>query len=359
VNYSKRLRYGLQFAVGLCVVVLVGLAGDRSLATPLVNNAISAVANDAISADGVPISTQQIFAESSQTELPLTAPLVQVTAPSIASNLLAQNLADQNLADQNLVAQTRRPTGDFVRDTLSAPVCPTQLGALIDDIVNQPSVANGRWGIRVESSTSTEPLYSRNAEDFLIPASNIKLLTTAAALQLMDFTTPTSRSRLESRMWIINGNSDNYSADAMLSWIGGTRAVQDSLYSLGIDPAGYRQVDGSGLSRNNIAQPKAFVTLLKVMRSAVGSEIFYHSLPVGGVSGTLRNRFRGTPVVGKVHAKTGTLNGVRALSGYLEHPEYENLMFSIVVNQPGQDGSVLLQAIDQIVVQMSRVSMCE
>jgi D-alanyl-D-alanine carboxypeptidase/D-alanyl-D-alanine-endopeptidase (penicillin-binding protein 4) len=43
----------------------------------------------------------------------------------------------------------------------------------------------------------------------------------------------------------------------------------------------------------------------------------------------------------------------------LEHPEYENLMFSIVVNQPGQDGSVLLQAIDQIVVQMARVSMCE
>jgi D-alanyl-D-alanine carboxypeptidase/D-alanyl-D-alanine-endopeptidase (penicillin-binding protein 4) len=261
------------------------------------------------------------------------------------------------------VAQTiDRPssTGDFVRDTLGAPiVCPARLGVLIDNIIDQSTVASGRWGIIVESPSSSEPLYSRNAEDFLIPASNIKLLTTAAALQLLDVNAPSSRSTLESRMRIINGNSDNPSADALLSQIGGTRAVQDTLRQLGIDPSGYRQVDGSGLSRNNIAQPKTFVSLLKAMRSASGSDIFYNSLPVAGRTGTLRNRFQGTPVAGKVHAKTGTLNGVRALSGYLEHPEYDEITFSIVVNQPGQSGAVLLQAIDQIVVQLARVSLCE
>lgn len=261
------------------------------------------------------------------------------------------------------IAQTAdRPipsTGDFVRDTLNAPVCPAQLGSFIDEIIRQPAVADGRWGVVVESPSTSEPLYNHNSEDFLIPASNIKLFTTAAALQLLDLNTSTGRSTWEPRIRIINGNSDNSSADALLARIGGTRAVQDTLLQLGIDPASYRQVDGSGLSRNNIAQPKAFVNLLKAMRSASGGDIFYQSLPVGGVSGTLRNRFWGTPVAGKVHAKTGTLNGVRALSGYLEHPDYEELMFSIVVNQPGQSGSVLLQAIDQIVVQLARVSVCE
>jgi D-alanyl-D-alanine carboxypeptidase/D-alanyl-D-alanine-endopeptidase (penicillin-binding protein 4) len=332
VKYSKRLRYGLQFVVVLCAVVLLGVWGDRGLASP----------STGVGSEGA--RSEEVRSED--------------------ANVLEQNVLEQETVQplaQPLLAQTSSPTpstGDFVRDTLNAPVCPAQLGSLIDGIVNQSSVANGRWGIVVESSWNSEPIYSRNAEDFLIPASNIKLLTTAAALQLMDFTTPTNRSRLENRLRIINGNSDNSSADAMLSWIGGTRAVQDTLFQLGVDPASYRQVDGSGLSRNNIAQPKAFVNLLKVMRSAPGNDLFYNSLPVGGISGTLRNRFRGTPVAGKVHAKTGTLNGVRALSGYLEHPEYENLMFSIVVNQPGQDGSVLLQAIDQIVVQLARVSIC-
>ncbi|WP_416665735.1 D-alanyl-D-alanine carboxypeptidase [Egbenema bharatensis] len=315
MKHVKRLRYGLLFVVCFCVVTFGGLA-NSSLANPSI----------------VPGS------ERVRSEIEAVRPRMEVAQ-----------------ATERPIA----PTGDFVRDTLAAPViCPARLGVLIDNIIDQSTVSAGRWGIVAESPFSSEPLYSRNAEDFLIPASNIKLLTTAAALQLLDVTTPSSRSSLEYRMRIINGNSDNPSADALLAQIGGTRSVQDTLLQLGIDPGGYRQVDGSGLSRNNIAQPKTFVNLLKAMRSAAGNDIFYNSLPVAGSTGTLRNRFQGTPVAGKVHAKTGTLNGVRALSGYLEHPEYGEIAFSIVVNQPGQSGAILLQAIDQIVVQLARVSMC-
>ena len=59
-----------------------------------------------------------------------------------------------------------------------------------------------------------------------------------------------------------------------------------------------------------------------------------------------------------MRAKTGTLRGVRALSGYVESPTYGPLIFSILINQPGQSGSVMLRAIDQMVLQMAQVSPC-
>jgi D-alanyl-D-alanine carboxypeptidase/D-alanyl-D-alanine-endopeptidase (penicillin-binding protein 4) len=126
---------------------------------------------------------------------------------------------------------------------------------------------------------------------------------------------------------------------------------------VGVDPNGYRLADGSGLSRNNVATPRALVTILKVMNDSPQRDIFYASLPVAGVSGTLQNRMRQTPAQGMVLAKTGTLSGVRALSGYMNHPDYGLLVFSIIANSPGQ-GQSLVQTIDKIVLQVSMSSSC-
>jgi D-alanyl-D-alanine carboxypeptidase/D-alanyl-D-alanine-endopeptidase (penicillin-binding protein 4) len=130
------------------------------------------------------------------------------------------------------------------------------------------------------------------------------------------------------------------------------------LTPLGVDPNTYIQADGSGLSRENRVQPSTFVTLLAAMQAREEGDIFYESLAIAGVSGTLRNRFRNTPVQGRLHAKTGTLNGVRALSGYLETDGYGTVIFSIVVNQPGQSGSVMLTAIDEMILQLSQLETC-
>jgi serine-type D-Ala-D-Ala carboxypeptidase/endopeptidase (penicillin-binding protein 4) len=64
-------------------------------------------------------------------------------------------------------------------------------------------------------------------------------------------------------------------------------------------------------------------------------------------------------VQGRVHAKTGTLQGVKALSGYLENANYGMIAFSIMVNQPEQSGQVLTQAIEQIVLQTAQVNRCD
>jgi D-alanyl-D-alanine carboxypeptidase/D-alanyl-D-alanine-endopeptidase (penicillin-binding protein 4) len=238
-------------------------------------------------------------------------------------------------------------------------VCSSNLPFRLDTIIDAPPFSTARWGILIESLPSSTILYSHYPDDFLIPASNIKLLTTAAALQIVSERTPQTVTSLEEWLMIINRDSDNDSANALLSRIGGQNAVRRALATLGVNPDGYEQIDGSGLSRNNRAKPSTFVTLLKGMYTNDESQLFYNSLPIAGVNGTLRNRFRDTPVQGRVHAKTGTLQGVRALSGYLENANYGMIAFSIVVNQSEQSGQVLTQAIDQIVLQTDQVDRCD
>jgi len=232
--------------------------------------------------------------------------------------------------------------------------CPQNLHGQIQRIIDQPTFQTAQWGI-VAETLSGQVLFHRNRDRFLIPASNVKLLTTAAALQ----TFGGWDTALQTWVGIVNRDSNNRSADALLARLGGPDQVKASLDALGIDPDSYRQVDGSGLSRYNIAQPRTFVTVLKAMWNAPGGEVFYGSLPVAGQSGTLRYRFRDTTLQGQVRAKTGTLRGVRALSGYLSHPDYGPIVFSIIVNQPGQSGRQMLQAIDGVVQQLADLSPCE
>ncbi len=237
-------------------------------------------------------------------------------------------------------------------------ICPDMLDPLISTIVDSPAFASGRWGILVESLDSNARLYSRNPDQLLIPASNVKLFTTAAALQTLNTRPASDIAALTARIRTTNLDSNNGLADLLLRTIGGPTGARNLLSLLGINGNSYRQIDGSGLSRSNQASPAALITTLRVMRAANGNDVFYNSLPVAGVSGTLRNRFRGTPVQGRVRAKTGTLNGVRALSGYLEHADYGTLLFSIMVNQPGQSGDALVRSVDQVVLQLAKVVPC-
>lgn len=243
--------------------------------------------------------------------------------------------------------------------TTQSRICPKDLPAALDSIRTRQGVSTARWGVLVASANSPTVLYRHNAEDFLIPASNVKLLTTAAAMRVSANRTFQEVSVLRKLIEESNRFSDNYSANVLLKRIGGLEMVRSSLAPLGISPDSYRQIDGSGLSRNNRAKPSTFVKLLNAMHGRAENRLFYDSLAVGGVNGTLRNRFHNTMAEGRVRAKTGTLSGVRALSGYLENPNFGTMTFSIVVNQRWQSGEVLVKAVDQMVLQMARVTYCD
>ena len=89
--------------------------------------------------------------------------------------------------------------------------------------------------------------------------------------------------------------------------------------------------DGSGLSHLDKVTPKFMVSLLtKVYNSRIGKQL-YQSLPTSGTDGTLTYRMGGY-LKGKVHAKTGTLEGVSTLSGYLISQKHHLISFSIMLN---------------------------
>ena len=109
-------------------------------------------------------------------------------------------------------------------------------------------------------------------------------------------------------------------------------AVVDSLITrLGLQPRDYLIADGSGLSLYNYVTPELLVTLLNhAYRNDSIRQHLMPCLPIMGVDGTLRKRMTGTPAQGNVHAKTGTVEGVSSLSGYLTAANGHTLSFSII-----------------------------
>ncbi|HET6230982.1 MAG TPA: D-alanyl-D-alanine carboxypeptidase/D-alanyl-D-alanine-endopeptidase [Longimicrobiaceae bacterium] len=110
-------------------------------------------------------------------------------------------------------------------------------------------------------------------------------------------------------------------------------AVVDSLHRLwGVPPRELSQADGSGLSRYDLVAPDLLAGILTHMTHSSNWQTWYAALPIAGVDGTLAARMQGTPLQANVHAKTGTLSGVRSLSGYLTTAAGERIVFSTMVN---------------------------
>ncbi len=138
----------------------------------------------------------------------------------------------------------------------------------------------------------------------------------------------------------------------------GLQVVKDTLNRVGVNPNTYNQTDGSGLSRINAISPEALVQILRVMAFSPAANVWKDSLPVNGISGTLINRLRNTSNGVIIRAKSGTISGVFALSGYIENPNYETLVFSIIINQSNLSSAMLRQPIDDIIVLLSRLRRC-
>jgi len=92
------------------------------------------------------------------------------------------------------------------------------------------------------------------------------------------------------------------------------------------------QTDASGLSRHDLVTPRAVVTLLTYAQKQPWFGPFYASLPVAGVDGTLEDRMKNSAAAGRIHAKTGSVEHVRTLSGFADTPGGRRLIFSFLSN---------------------------
>ncbi len=158
----------------------------------------------------------------------------------------------------------------------------------------------------------------------------------ADAKILAQATSPTLK-RLVRRTNVV---SDNYFAEMLIKGLGAGFAGKGSTGAGAAEIrrfAGEKGIkitvgDGSGLSRRNRASPRSVGTLLEQMRDTPEYNDFYRSLPLAGRSGTLRKRMRKGPARGRVRAKTGTINGVSTLSGYVKTRSGKQIVFSLLMN---------------------------
>jgi D-alanyl-D-alanine carboxypeptidase/D-alanyl-D-alanine-endopeptidase (penicillin-binding protein 4) len=136
----------------------------------------------------------------------------------------------------------------------------------------------------------------------------------------------------------------------------GLTALREYLPHVGIDPGDFTLVDGSGMSGHDLVTPRAVAKLLsfaahdpKTGAPQPWFAAWKASLPVGGVDGTLADRFTAAPLKGHVFAKTGTMGEANALSGYLDCASGQTVIFSILDENhlPGDNAD--RDAMDKIV----------
>jgi D-alanyl-D-alanine carboxypeptidase/D-alanyl-D-alanine-endopeptidase (penicillin-binding protein 4) len=175
------------------------------------------------------------------------------------------------------------------------------------------------------------------------------------------------RSRpLPDMIFPILNSSQNWFAEMLLkllgrevgdtgSWARGLEVEKRFLVdSVKIDSTAFALDDGSGLSASNLVTPHAFVQLLAYMYRHPKRGPFLAALPRAQQRGSLLRRFTGTPLEGRVLAKTGSISRVNTLSGYVERPNGRVITFSIQVNGHAVPTRQILAQIDSVVVQLAR-----
>jgi D-alanyl-D-alanine carboxypeptidase/D-alanyl-D-alanine-endopeptidase (penicillin-binding protein 4) len=155
--------------------------------------------------------------------------------------------------------------------------------------------------------------------------------------------------------------SQNQIGEILLKTLGGGRAdsgariVGQVLAAWGARPDGAVIRDGSGLSRHDVVTPETIVKVLVAMRRDSAFTAFYDALPIAGVDGTISNRMRGTPAEGNLRAKTGSLDMVRSLSGYVTTADRRQLIFSILANHWTVPAGDVTATADSIGVRLARL----
>lgn len=146
---------------------------------------------------------------------------------------------------------------------------------------------------------------------------------------------------------IINKPSHNFFADHLLRTLGqqfrgrgdfetGANVLRDWLKRIGApEPERFLMLDGSGLARRNLIQPRQMCAVLRTMDAAPSAtrEAFRESIAIAGVDGDLRGRMTEPPTRGNVRAKTGYIGHVRSLSGYVVAADGREFVFSMICNQ--------------------------
>jgi len=225
--------------------------------------------------------------------------------------------------------------------------------ALLSRGVPVTGIANARHKSSFETSGFADqrslPLHLNpsDQETVAAPLENRRVLATRSSIPLaqdITLTNKTSQNLHAELIFRLLGKT--FGSDG--SFAQASRVERRFLLDAGVNDADFFMYDGSGMSPYDRVAPRAYAQLLSYASRQPWGAAWRETLPVAGVDGTLSNRFKTSPLKGRLWAKTGTLNETNCLSGYLTGVSGKVLAFSIMVNghRPGSDAE--LQAIDHI-----------
>jgi D-alanyl-D-alanine carboxypeptidase len=227
-------------------------------------------------------------------------------------------------------------------------------------------------GMIIQDATTGKILYQQHADRYFMPASNQKLFAAFATLRYLgkDFTYKThlyldtakiQNGILQDNIYLqfsgdptltiaqleqllnklaqagikrIEGNIiiDDTAFDQVTMSPGTTWDDQDFCYGSLLEMPKATLFDGAGGSRYNFITPRQILILLRKIYLSTDGASFIAALPIGGVDGSLKDSMQSSEIKGKIYAKTGTMRGVTALSGFLETKRKHTLIFSIMMN---------------------------
>jgi D-alanyl-D-alanine carboxypeptidase/D-alanyl-D-alanine-endopeptidase (penicillin-binding protein 4) len=263
----------------------------------------------------------------------------------------------------------RRPGSILVRAWGTAPVGGYHGSLAVEDSAEFTAaafkVALRSHGVNVAGVAVSRHQYANGTGDFAVErAQPLKLArsampTVAAPLEGRRVLAAYSSVPVSQDVTVINKVSQNLHAELLLRLLGkvhgtdgsfaeGARVVRQFLINAGIDDSDFFFYDGSGMSPDDRIAPRAFTQLLAYASRQPWGAAWRDTLPVAGVDGTLSRRFKNSPLQNNLRAKTGTLNEVNALSGYLTATSGKTLAFSILVNGHRPDSSAESKAVVRI-----------
>ncbi|MBQ9296903.1 MAG: D-alanyl-D-alanine carboxypeptidase/D-alanyl-D-alanine-endopeptidase [Paludibacteraceae bacterium] len=145
-----------------------------------------------------------------------------------------------------------------------------------------------------------------------------------------------------------NVNSNNLYAEALFRYMGTRYTLPGTIHNSqdllrdfwqrrGVNMCNAIIKDGCGLAPQDAVSARTFVQLLTLMARSKNADVWMESLPVSGQTGTLKTLCAGTPLEGRIHAKSGTIAGTKNFAGYIDMPNGDKWVFAILINSaPGK-----------------------
>src|SRR5437762_7626138 len=245
---------------------------------------------------------------------------------------------------------TREPGASLVvvKGTMSAKGPPRKLVLAIEEPAQHAAAVLKRLleerGVRVDGIARAHHEEPKTQEDPTVLAEHVSV-PLADAIKLINKISQNLHTEMLLRTVARQGGVWATPDDLM-------KVPQDFYASVGVSPDDVIQSDASGLSRHDLVTPRAVVSLLAFAQKQPWFETYYNSLPVAGVDGTLEDRMKNTPAAGHIHAKTGSVEHVRTLSGFAETPGGRRLIFSILSNNQGGKNHEAADALTGLCVAM-------